>query len=168
MNKIRIILCCIVGIFGIGYCMIFMICHEDEYVFYELKNPDQSQLQTIENALGISIPENFKIERLTAHPTFVPDMWQSVNLYYGGNSAEFLTRMQKSEVSADLGKEDYCIVLSYYDSRTNGMIPLIRANGVEHREKLIMISALQFLGVLVLMGLCVLPYKKIYTKIGGF
>ncbi len=137
MKKIKIFLCCLVGALGAAYCIFFAITYEDKYIYYELENLDTAQRKTIESILDKKIPESVIIRSLAVYPTFVPDMHEK------------------------------CILLSYFDARKNDITGLILENGVEHREKYITILVIQFMAVLAIMGLCLLPYKKIYKKFDG-
>lgn len=167
MKKIKIFLCSLVGVMGAVYCMFFAIIYEDEYVYYELGNLDISQRERIGTILDRKIPDQLMIRSLIVYPTFVPDMNQTIYIYYEGNAEEFIKGFPHSNMTASMKKEEKCILLSYFDARKNDMVGFILENGVEHREKLITSVIIRMLAVLAIMGLCLFPYKKIYKKLDG-
>ena len=78
MKKIKILLCCLVGVVGAVHCMFFAILYEDEYVYYELENLDRAQRERLETILDRKIPDQLMIRSLIVYPTFVPDMYQTI------------------------------------------------------------------------------------------
>ena len=163
----RILVCLLVGIFGTAYCMVFAMTHEDNYVFYELSRPNEAQIQMLEEILLAEFPEEFTVRRMTTSITFVPYMWQTVQIYYDGNPAEILEEIQNSDISVRLEEAENCLILSYFDSRSNQLVQMIQDEGKKHSEKLTGAVLLRFLGILGLMIACVLPYGKIYKRLNG-
>ena len=167
MKKIKILLCCLVGVVGAVHCMFFAILYEDEYVYYELENLDRAQRERLETILDRKIPDQLMIRSLIVYPTFVPDMYQTIYIYYEGVAEEFIKGFSHSNMTASIKKEEECILLSYFDARKNDMAGFILENGVEHREKFISSMVIRILAVLAIMGVCLLPYDKIYKKLDG-
>lgn len=154
MKKFRIVLCCLVGIIGMVICILDSIVKEEEYVYYEWQ-PAQDQMEAVEAELvklNIDFSEDFVIDKMITHRTFVPDMEQKVEIYY--YSGEGKTVAEKESIS-------------YAGNSSCGLHTLVLTEGTEHREKLIAVTLGKMGIVIVLMGLCVLPYQKIYKKLGG-
>ncbi|MBQ6807521.1 MAG: hypothetical protein IJO97_08830 [Lachnospiraceae bacterium] len=158
MKKFRIILCCLVGIIGFGICMFDSVMKEDDYVYFELQPTEiqmdeiEVQLEAIEAELNTELPEEFIIDKLVTHRTFVPDMWQSVEVYYrSGNGTAVAEPM----------------IISYDGNSSCKLHSLIITEGVEHREKLIAATIGKMCVVIILIILCVFPYRKIYRKLDG-
>lgn len=98
-------------------------------------------------------------------------MGQNVNLYYiSGNAQELAGLVTTEEISAEIGTENNktgnYISISWFGDAC-GLHHLVREHGTEHREKLIARAGCRLLSVLLMMVLCILPYKGIYKKMGG-
>lgn len=166
MKRIRIILCCVIGILGSGLCICFGVTHENDYAYYELTEPNQEQLQKIEDIFETAFPEDFEVKSLQMYQTFIPDAWQNVKITYEGNTEAFIESIQNTDLSVSLDEEN-CVIVSYYDARSNGLAALILENGVKHTEKLIVVCIMQMLLIVAMMIFCLLPYRKIYQKLNG-
>lgn len=172
IKAIRVLLCGIVLLIGLGWWFLNILIDEYKYVNYVMSNVSDVQRSDIEYELGISLPEDFLIEKLVTQNTFVSDMPHTVYLYtnYSYNKANELKDMIISEnitytVSVSNGKT--ILNISYNGVRNCSLHSIVIENGTEERGRYIAICIVKLLIVLLCSTLCVIPYEKIYRKLNG-
>lgn len=171
MKKIRWFLFAAIGMAGFIWCMVSLVLEEDNYVYYEWNKLSEEEVTLVGDSLGIQFPDDFIISRLTTHQTFVPDMGQNVNLYYiSGNAQELAGLVTTEKIGAKIRTENNkagnYMSISWFGDACR-LHHLVKEHGTEHREKLIARAGGRLLSVLLVMVMCILPYKGIYKKMGG-
>lgn len=164
--KIKIFLSCILFVLGCGWLFFYVLLDEDDYVEFSLSDLSDTQINEIEQIMGFSFPDDLVIEKMTTKRTFVDDQLQGVYIYSNYSESkwdELLCDKLDEEISYSMNNEKNALLLSYFGKKLSLHSYILR-NGVELREKYMLICTLRLILVICITCLPWIPYGKIIKR----
>lgn len=165
--KIKIFLSCILFGLGCGWLFLNALLDEYDYVEYSLSDLSDTQINEIEQIMGFSFPDDLVIEKITTKKTFVDDQVQGVYIYSNYSDSkwdELLCDKLDEEITYSKNNEKNALLLSYCGNKLS-LHSYILNNGVELKDKYILICVLRLILVICITCLPWIPYGKILKRI---
>lgn len=157
--KIKILLSCILFVLGFGWLFFHLLLDEDNYVEFSLSGLSHTQMNQIEQLIGISFPDDLVIEKMTTKRTFVDDQLQSVYIYSNYSESEWNTLLSNKldkEISYSMNHEKNALLISYGGNELS-LHSYILENGMELRGRYRLICIFRLVFVIFIICLPWIP-----------